>query len=220
MVWKLFSTSASMNHHDQHISERSRIVALHDEGLSNRAIAGRLRVSLPTVRKWIRRWQETGNLNDLGKRFNQDVTAQTRKDAWDNITQKINAAFPESVRGKVDIEKKWWSTPKDLRVLLSYDKYRPRPRSRVTSREEDERIIQAAVTQPFINAAAITTDLGLEVSNTTVRRRLHAAGVHHRVPAMKEHITDVHRNTRVILMQQWTGFGGRLLARLFNAGVC
>ncbi|KAK3868801.1 hypothetical protein Pcinc_025839 [Petrolisthes cinctipes] len=212
MVWKLFSTSASMNHHDQHISERSRIVALHDEGLSNRAIAGRLGVSLPTVRKWIRRWQETGNLNDLERR----------------------------------------------------------PRSRVTSREEDERIIQAAVTQPFINAAAITTDLGLEVSNTTVRRRLHAAGVHHRVPAMKEHITDVHRNTsyslfiirlafaqehvtkdigfwertvfsdektfsssnhgrihlwrrdstRVILMQQWTGFGGRLLARLINAGVC
>ncbi|KAK3880836.1 hypothetical protein Pcinc_014694 [Petrolisthes cinctipes] len=114
-----------MNHHDQHISERSRIVALHDEGLSNRAIAGRLGVSMPTVRKWIRRWQETGNLNDL----------------------------------------------------------------------------------------AITTDLGLEVSNTTVSRRLHAAGPHHRVPAMKEHLTDVHRNTRVILMQQWTGFGGRLLAR-------
>ncbi|KAK3888735.1 hypothetical protein Pcinc_007210 [Petrolisthes cinctipes] len=109
-----------MNHHDLHISERSRIVALHDEGLSNRAIAGRLGVSLPTRR----------------------------------------------------------------------------PRSRVTSREEDERIIQAAVAQPFINAAAITTDLGLEVSNTTVRRRLHAAGLHHRVPAMKEHLTDVHRNTR------------------------
>ncbi|KAK3889508.1 hypothetical protein Pcinc_006480 [Petrolisthes cinctipes] len=174
--------NANMNHHDQHISERSRIFVLHDEGLSNRAIAGRLGVSLPTVRKWIRRWQETGNLNDL----------------------------------------------------------------------------------------AITTDLGLEVSNTTVRRRLHAAGLLHRVPAMKEHLTDVHRNTsyslfivrlafaqehvtkdigfwertvfsdektfsssnhgrihlwrrdstRVILMQQWTGFGGRLLARLFNAGVC
>ncbi|KAK3858446.1 hypothetical protein Pcinc_004582 [Petrolisthes cinctipes] len=76
-----------MNHHDQHISERSRIVALHDEGLSNRAIAGRLGVSMPTVRKWIHRWQETGNLNDLERR----------------------------------------------------------PRSRVTSREEDERIIQAAV---------------------------------------------------------------------------
>ncbi|KAK3864713.1 hypothetical protein Pcinc_029617 [Petrolisthes cinctipes] len=133
-----------MNHHDQHISERSRIVALHDEGLSNRAIAGRLGVSLPTVRKWIRRWQETGNLNDLERR----------------------------------------------------------PRSRVTSREEDERIIQAAVAQPFINAAAITTDLGLEVSNTTVRRRLHAAGLHHRVPAMKEHLTDVHRNTRLAFAQE------------------
>ncbi|KAK3891030.1 hypothetical protein Pcinc_005062 [Petrolisthes cinctipes] len=66
----------------------------------------------------------------------------------------------------------------------------------LVDREEDERIIQAAVAQPFINAAAIMTDLGLEVSNTTVRRRLHSAGLHHRVPAMKEHLTDVHRNTR------------------------
>ncbi|KAK3873457.1 hypothetical protein Pcinc_021534 [Petrolisthes cinctipes] len=59
-----------------------------------------------------------------GKRFNQDVTAQTRKDAWDNITRKINAAFPKSVRGKVDVEKKWWSLKAQGREeLCNYNKY-------------------------------------------------------------------------------------------------
>lgn len=82
-----------------------------------------------------------------------------------------------------------------------------RPRSRATSREEDQRIIQAAENDPFTNAKAIREELSLEVSAETVRRRLHQAAIHHRVPAKKELLTDAHRAARLAFARQYVGKG-------------
>lgn len=43
------------------------------------------------------------------KKFNSEVTAKMRRDTWEDVTRKLNASFPESVRTKSDIEKKWWA---------------------------------------------------------------------------------------------------------------
>lgn len=82
-----------------------------------------------------------------------------------------------------------------------------RPRSRVTTREEDQRIIQAAENNPFTNARSIREELSLEVSDDTVRRRLHQAGIHHRVSAKKEYLTDAHRAARLAFAQQYVDKG-------------
>ncbi|KAK3883289.1 hypothetical protein Pcinc_012326 [Petrolisthes cinctipes] len=100
-----------MNHHDTQLTRRASIIALHEEGYSSRRIAERLGCSRSCIQKWIHRWQETGNLNDLKRN----------------------------------------------------------PRSRVTSREDDQRILQAAQDDPVNNAKAIREELALAVSATTIR---------------------------------------------------
>ncbi|KAG7163712.1 Transposable element Tcb2 transposase-like 10 [Homarus americanus] len=90
-----------------------------------------------------------------------------------------------------------------------------RPRSRVTTTQEDECIRQAAEENPFTNAVAIRDELQLNVSNETVRRRLHEAGMHHRsgmvmnnqVPASKERLTDQHRAARLAFARQYISEG-------------
>ena len=44
---------------------RGAITALHREGISISEIARRTRVSRPTVYRWIRRYEETGRLDDM-----------------------------------------------------------------------------------------------------------------------------------------------------------
>ncbi|XP_066963216.1 uncharacterized protein [Macrobrachium rosenbergii] len=127
-----------MNRKDANLVLRGRIVTLRNNGLSIRAIARDVGVSPTTVLLWIRRWEESGNLNDL-----------------------------------------------------------PRPGGpRKTTPAEDDAIVRAAREQPLTNAMVIREDLGLEVSSMTVRRRLHAAGIHHRTPATKELLTERHKAGR------------------------
>lgn len=57
----------TMNRQQVELVKRAQIVALHDIGMSNNAIAEQLAVSRTTVVKWIRRQEETGILTDLGK---------------------------------------------------------------------------------------------------------------------------------------------------------
>lgn len=80
-----------------------------------------------------------------------------------------------------------------------------RPRSRVTTPEEDERIRRAPTETRFTTATAIREALNLDVSATTVRRRLHEAGIHHRVPATKERLTAAHRAGRLAFANQYVG---------------
>ncbi|KAG7157193.1 putative Transposable element Tc1 transposase-like 40 [Homarus americanus] len=80
--------------------------------------------------------------------------------------------------------------------------------SRVTTPQEDEHIRQAVEENPFTNAVAIRDELLLNVSSEeTVRRRLHEAGIHHRVFASRERLTDQHRATRLAFARQYTGEG-------------
>ena len=80
-----------------------------------------------------------------------------------------------------------------------------RPRSWVTTPEENERILRAPAETRFTTATAIREALHLQVSATTVRRRLHEAGLHHRVPARKERLTAAHRAGRLDFANQHIG---------------
>ena len=73
-----------------------------------------------------------------------------------------------------------------------------RPRPRVTTPEEDEGIIEVADgEEPLTNAVSLKERLHLNVTMTTIRRRLHAADIHCRIPAKKEKFTDAHRVGRL-----------------------
>lgn len=59
---------------------------------------------------------------------------------------------------------------------------------------DDEELLQAAKRMPFQPATDVREDVGLQVSMTKVWRRLHTAGIRHRAPAWKQHLTDVLRS--------------------------
>ncbi|KAK4314977.1 hypothetical protein Pmani_013760 [Petrolisthes manimaculis] len=80
-----------------------------------------------------------------------------------------------------------------------------RPRPRVTTPEEDVRIRRAPTETRFTTATAIREALNLNVSATTVCRRLHEAGIHHRAPATKERLTAAHRAGRLAFANQYVG---------------
>lgn len=70
-------------------------------------------------------------------------------------------------------------------------------RPRETTDDQDEAIKEAAERNSFTNAVAVAQDLNLPVSERTVRRRLHEQGIHHRRPAVKEKLTERHRELRL-----------------------
>lgn len=75
---------------------------------------------------------------------------------------------------------------------------RPKGRPpRKTTAEQDRRIVEAAENGPMKNAVALREELQLDVSAETVRRRLHAEGIHHRTPATKQLLTARHREGRL-----------------------
>ncbi|KAK4316549.1 hypothetical protein Pmani_012324 [Petrolisthes manimaculis] len=74
---------------------------------------------------------------------------------------------------------------------------------RCTTPAQRRDILQAAEADPQTNAVAIRESLHLDVSERTVRRVLHEAGVHHRTPANKEFLTDQHREGRLRFAQQY-----------------
>lgn len=94
------------------------------------------------------------------------------------------------------------------------DRERGKP-PRKTTREQDERILQAAEDNPITNAVKIREELHIDVSNHTVRRRLHEGGLHHRTPAVKEVLSDRHRAMRLHFAQQYVDkdldFWGRVI---------
>lgn len=125
-------------HHDK-IALRGQIIGLKLAGLSDADIYRQLGITSKTVKKWWRRWEEEGNLED-----------------------RRRSGAP-----------------------------------RKTTPDVDQRILEAATSHPMTNAVAIRDDLQLEISSDTVRRRLKEAGVHHRVPAVKEMLTERHRQNRL-----------------------
>ncbi|KAH8026114.1 hypothetical protein HPB51_016124 [Rhipicephalus microplus] len=68
--------------------------------------------------------------------------------------------------------------------------------SATTDDEDALRSVAAAVRNPFLPAPAIREDLDFDVSDTTVRRRLHTAGLRSRVAAQKPLLTAAHKGAR------------------------
>ncbi|KAG7165334.1 putative Transposable element Tc1 transposase-like 36, partial [Homarus americanus] len=133
-----------MNTTQQRLTTRAQIIALREEGLTVRAIADRPAVSTSTVKRWIRRYAETGILTDLG------------------------------------IKKTTSPTDYSTRV--------------------EDAVIIAAIRNNLFNLSPSERH-----SAQTVRSRLHEADIQHRVPAIKERLTDHHRTGRLQFAQQYVG---------------
>lgn len=56
---------------------------------------------------------------------------------------------------------------------------------------------------PFTNAVSVREQLRLDVSNRTIRRRLHESGVHHRVPAVKGRLQERHVRERLAFARNY-----------------
>ncbi|KAG0444169.1 hypothetical protein HPB47_014088 [Ixodes persulcatus] len=70
-------------------------------------------------------------------------------------------------------------------------------RPRRTTAEEDQWIIAAVGCDPSMTAAEIREELGLQVSLSTIRKHLHAAGLRSRVACQRPLLTQSHKRLRL-----------------------
>ncbi|KAG0435929.1 hypothetical protein HPB47_018237 [Ixodes persulcatus] len=75
-------------------------------------------------------------------------------------------------------------------------------RPKVTTVDEDRMIVAAAVEDPTLTAKEIRSELGLTVSVSTIRERLHEAGLRSRVPARKPMLSADNRHRRLLFAQE------------------
>ena len=76
-----------------------------------------------------------------------------------------------------------------------------------TTVEEDRKIFQQARENSFTNSIDIASSLQLTVSPRTVRRRLHAAGLHNHAAATKDMLTSAHKDKRLHFAHEHVGEG-------------
>ncbi|KAM7298449.1 hypothetical protein ISCGN_019044 [Ixodes scapularis] len=97
-------------------------------------------------------------------------------------------------------------------------------RERATSTEEDKLIVAACVVDPFLSAREIRDELELEnVSVSTIRRRLHEAGIHSRIAAQKTLLDDRHRKQRMefaSVVESWCPQKWRSVVFTDEASIC
>lgn len=99
---------------------------------------------------------------------------------------------------------KWW------RRWEAEGNLRDRPRSgapRLTTPDDNRRIIEEATAHPLTDAVSIRDRLHLQVSGETVRRRLREGGLRHRIPATKEKLTARHRLDRLRFAETYVNEG-------------
>lgn len=75
-----------------------------------------------------------------------------------------------------------------------------RPRSgrpRVTTQQQDDRILEAVQHRPLTSAVRVTQDLQLPCHPRTTRRRLHENNIHCYIPAKKGRLTQEHKEARL-----------------------
>ena len=72
-----------------------------------------------------------------------------------------------------------------------------RGRPHVTTRQQDEQIIAAAINDPLKTSVSITQELHLPCTPQTTRQRLKNHGIRCHVPAVKEELKEWHRDTRL-----------------------
>ncbi|KAK4329208.1 hypothetical protein Pmani_000436 [Petrolisthes manimaculis] len=81
-----------------------------------------------------------------------------------------------------------------------------RPRSglpKVTSQDDEDRLIAAARQSPKTTAVSWTRELQLPCHPITTRRRLQEAGLDCQVPAVKEQLTEANKLARLTFAQQY-----------------
>lgn len=76
-------------------------------------------------------------------------------------------------------------------------------RPRVTSPDDDRRVVEAAERNPLQTAVALTQDEGMPSSVVTTRRRLKEAELQCHVPARKERLSQVNRMHRLRFANQF-----------------
>lgn len=69
--------------------------------------------------------------------------------------------------------------------------------------EDNARIRAMVERSPFTNSVSLREQRRLDVSTRTIRRRLHEAGVHHRVPAKKGGLLPRHVRERLEFAQNY-----------------
>lgn len=80
---------------------------------------------------------------------------------------------------------------------------RRRPgRPRVSSGDDDARLVEAAVENPLTTAVALTRDVPMPCHPVTTRRRLVEYGLQCYVPAVKETLTEVNKAARLTFAQE------------------
>lgn len=85
-----------------------------------------------------------------------------------------------------------------------------RPRSgrpRNITPQQDAMLVNAARRAPHLTAVSLTSELQLTCHPSTSRRHLHEAGVHCYVPAVKEVLNDVMKESRLKFAQHYGNFG-------------
>ncbi|KAK9731672.1 Transposase [Popillia japonica] len=70
------------------------------------------------------------------------------------------------------------------------------------TRQEDDNIVNYVREIPFTTSQRILEAVGVNFSARTIRRRLHEAGIHARVPAKKPLLTNAHAAARMRFCQE------------------
>lgn len=97
-------------------------------------------------------------------------------------------------------------------------------RQRVTTEDQDRLIVAAAVVDPYLSAKEIRDEVGLEnVSLTTIKRRLHEAGIVSKISAQKVMLDERHRNERLEFasaVESWSPDNWRAVVFTDEASFC
>ncbi|KAL7643030.1 UNVERIFIED_CONTAM: hypothetical protein RMT77_006319 [Armadillidium vulgare] len=125
------------------------------------------------------------------------------------LRAKIVALFETGMK-KTHISRELGVTLKTVQKWIKRNEeegdLRDRPRSggpRCTTPHEDNKIIENARRNPFTNAREIQRQLQMNCSDETIRRRFHEAGIHHRIPAVKDKLTDQHKAARLAFARKY-----------------
>lgn len=77
-------------------------------------------------------------------------------------------------------------------------------RPRKTSTEQDRLLIEDVQYRRFVTTSTYAIDRGVSIH--TIRRRLHTAGIHCRIPAKKPKLTDRHKRLRLNFARRYFNF--------------
>ncbi|KAG8237037.1 hypothetical protein J437_LFUL015783 [Ladona fulva] len=99
----------------------------------------------------------------------------------------------------------------DWRVISTVAEMAGTGRSKATTSEEDERIVEYVREHPFSNAKETRNAVGVNVSPQTVRRWLRLAGLRARRAAVKEILTDFHKAARLDFARRYVAFWRRVV---------